>query len=165
MTPRFDLEYVVRWPLYRPTPSARRRRSAGEQALRDWYRSKPDAGTHSAAGFALGQWKLALPPITPTTRPEAGAHWYVNSIGMTMVLIPAGEFLMGSPDSDKDAGSNEKPQHRGADHEAVLAGHAQRSQWGSSASLSRRASMMRARTGRTRFPRRPTIIRWSCELG
>ena len=26
-----------------------------------------------------------------------------NSIGMKLVLIPAGEFLMGSPDSDKDA--------------------------------------------------------------
>jgi formylglycine-generating enzyme required for sulfatase activity len=35
-----------------------------------------------------------------------------NSIGMKLVLIPAGEFLMGSPDSDKDAYFNEKPQHR-----------------------------------------------------
>ena len=31
---------------------------------------------------------------------------------MEMVLIPAGEFMMGSPDSDKDAQPNEKPQHR-----------------------------------------------------
>jgi formylglycine-generating enzyme required for sulfatase activity len=29
-----------------------------------------------------------------------------------MVLIPAGEFMMGSPDSDKGAGDDEKPQHR-----------------------------------------------------
>ena len=29
-----------------------------------------------------------------------------------MVLIPAGEFMMGSPDSDKDAIDWEKPQHR-----------------------------------------------------
>jgi formylglycine-generating enzyme required for sulfatase activity/serine/threonine protein kinase len=35
-----------------------------------------------------------------------------NSIGMKFVLIPAGEFLMGSPDSDKDAVDDEKPQHR-----------------------------------------------------
>ena len=34
-----------------------------------------------------------------------------NSIGMKMVLIPAGEFLMGSPDSDADARDDEKPQH------------------------------------------------------
>jgi formylglycine-generating enzyme required for sulfatase activity len=31
---------------------------------------------------------------------------------MMLVLIPAGEFLMGSPDSDKDAEPDEKPQHR-----------------------------------------------------
>ena len=35
-----------------------------------------------------------------------------NSIGMKLVLIPAGEFLMGSPDSDKMARDLEKPQHR-----------------------------------------------------
>ena len=32
--------------------------------------------------------------------------------GMEMVYIPEGEFLMGSRDSDKDANSNEKPQHK-----------------------------------------------------
>jgi formylglycine-generating enzyme required for sulfatase activity len=35
-----------------------------------------------------------------------------NTIGMKLVLIPAGEFVMGSPDSDKDAQEDEKPQHR-----------------------------------------------------
>jgi len=35
-----------------------------------------------------------------------------NSIGMKMVVIPAGEFLMGSPASDPDAIDDEKPQHR-----------------------------------------------------
>jgi formylglycine-generating enzyme required for sulfatase activity len=35
-----------------------------------------------------------------------------NSIGMKLVPIPAGEFLMGSPDSDPDAYDDEKPQHR-----------------------------------------------------
>ena len=35
-----------------------------------------------------------------------------NSIGMNLVLIRAGEFLMGSPDSDKDALDEEKPRHR-----------------------------------------------------
>jgi formylglycine-generating enzyme required for sulfatase activity len=35
-----------------------------------------------------------------------------KGVKLEMVLIPAGEFLMGSPDSDKDAWSGEKPQHR-----------------------------------------------------
>ena len=32
--------------------------------------------------------------------------------GIKLNLIPAGEFLMGSPDEDKEAGADEKPQHR-----------------------------------------------------
>jgi formylglycine-generating enzyme required for sulfatase activity len=35
-----------------------------------------------------------------------------NSIRMKMVLIPPGEFLMGSPESDEYAMDNEKPQHK-----------------------------------------------------
>lgn len=35
-----------------------------------------------------------------------------DGITMKMVLIPAGEFMMGSPDSDEYAASREKPKHR-----------------------------------------------------
>jgi formylglycine-generating enzyme required for sulfatase activity len=35
----------------------------------------------------------------------------VNGLGATFRLIPAGRFLMGSPESDPDAYSDEKPQH------------------------------------------------------
>ena len=35
----------------------------------------------------------------------------VNSIGMILMPIPSGEFQMGSPESDSDAGDDEKPQH------------------------------------------------------
>jgi formylglycine-generating enzyme required for sulfatase activity len=35
-----------------------------------------------------------------------------NSVGMKLTLIPPGEFLMGSPDSDQDVPDDEKPQHR-----------------------------------------------------
>jgi len=35
-----------------------------------------------------------------------------GGVRLEMVLIPAGEFMMGSPDSDRSASSDEKPQHR-----------------------------------------------------
>jgi formylglycine-generating enzyme required for sulfatase activity len=35
-----------------------------------------------------------------------------NKAGMTLALIPAGEFLMGSPGDHKDAENDERPQHR-----------------------------------------------------
>jgi formylglycine-generating enzyme required for sulfatase activity len=35
-----------------------------------------------------------------------------DGVKLEMLWIPAGEFLMGSPDSDKDARPDEKPQHR-----------------------------------------------------
>ena len=35
----------------------------------------------------------------------------VNSLGMTFALIPAGKFLMGSPDSEEGRFADEGPQH------------------------------------------------------
>lgn len=37
---------------------------------------------------------------------------YTNRVGMTFRLIPPGEFMMGSPEDDRDARPDEKPQHR-----------------------------------------------------
>ncbi|GEM_PF-4322845 len=36
----------------------------------------------------------------------------INSAGMRLNYIPAGEFLMGSPDDDTESRSNERPQHK-----------------------------------------------------
>ena len=63
--------------------------------------------------------KIDLSPDA-TQRPDAGPAVKTpssqdsirSSIGMMLKLIPAGEFLMGSPDDDKDAENDEKPQHR-----------------------------------------------------
>lgn len=46
------------------------------------------------------------PPITAKDEKR-----FTNSIGMKLVLIPAGKFMMGSPESEKDRGSDEGPQH------------------------------------------------------
>jgi formylglycine-generating enzyme required for sulfatase activity len=53
-------------------------------------------------------------PVAAASVPPSGPmpKTIANTIGMTLVLIPAGEFLMGSPDSDKDANADEKPQLR-----------------------------------------------------
>ena len=58
------------------------------------------------------------PGVPPAAPPRAQANTPAlpneipNSIGMKLVLIPAGEFLMGSPDDDRTAIRVEKPQHR-----------------------------------------------------
>ncbi len=48
----------------------------------------------------------------PAVKTPSSQDSITNSIGMTLNLIPAGEFMMGSPDNDKDAGREEKPPHR-----------------------------------------------------
>src|SRR5688500_11524285 len=61
---------------------------------------------------------LLLPGCTPTAEPQPAEPQptITNSIGMKLKLIPAGEFIMGSPESelgDKDVhNENESPQHR-----------------------------------------------------
>ena len=58
---------------------------------------------HSQACSPMDRnWRQAAEPPKTIT----------NTVGMKLVLVPAGEFLMGSPDSDKDAWANEKPQRR-----------------------------------------------------
>jgi formylglycine-generating enzyme required for sulfatase activity len=46
------------------------------------------------------------------TKDSALELTFTNSIGMEFVLIPAGTFMMGSPDSDTEAFAEEKPAHQ-----------------------------------------------------
>jgi formylglycine-generating enzyme required for sulfatase activity len=48
----------------------------------------------------------------PGTTDSALAPSFTNSIGMEFIRIPAGAFVIGSPDSDAEARDNEKPAHR-----------------------------------------------------
>ena len=65
--------------------------------------------------------RLAVAPLNEKKAKKLQEMWaehlnlpvvMTNSIGMKLVVIPPGEFQMGSPDADPDAKSNEKPQHR-----------------------------------------------------
>ncbi|MEW5911076.1 MAG: bifunctional serine/threonine-protein kinase/formylglycine-generating enzyme family protein [Thermodesulfobacteriota bacterium] len=44
--------------------------------------------------------------------PASGQEHFTNSVGMEFALIPAGSFMMGSPESDEDGYEGERPQHR-----------------------------------------------------
>ncbi len=84
----------------RPLPSRKRRPRAGNRRLPSRNRRFPLV--HAPVE----------PPKPPGTLhpPPANTIVETNSIGMKMVLIPAGEFTMGS--NDNEDSDNEKPPHR-----------------------------------------------------
>jgi formylglycine-generating enzyme required for sulfatase activity len=52
------------------------------------------------------------PVISIPQSPQSFTETLAGNIKLEMVKIPAGSFLMGSVDNDKDDDNNEKPQHR-----------------------------------------------------
>jgi formylglycine-generating enzyme required for sulfatase activity len=65
--------------------------------------------------LVLGYWGLAPKPLTAPiimTLPPDIEKNFTNSIGMEFVLIPAGEFDMGSPSNEADRNDDEGPVHR-----------------------------------------------------
>ncbi len=68
-------------------------KQAWEPVLSNWYTSKSDSITHSAAGWILRRWKLGLPEIAASKQPLENGNWHVNRVGMTMLRIPAGSFV------------------------------------------------------------------------
>ena len=108
-------------------PRRRRRQAAagrGDPRLSDPPRL-PAAGSFIGSD---GKWNLpagrpspAIAPFDAAKAQEHQADWarhlgmpveITNGIGMKLLLIPPGEFDMGSPDSLKDVRNDEKPQHR-----------------------------------------------------
>lgn len=68
-------------------------------------------GVNAFMGREQGQETPAHAERQETTRPQAKPARFTNSIGMKFALVGKGSFMMGSPASDQDAGSDEKPQH------------------------------------------------------
>jgi len=59
--------------------------------------------TLGVLGFIL--YRIAVPPVVP---PEPG---YTNEVKMQFVLIPAGSFTIGSPDTEVGRSTDESPAH------------------------------------------------------
>lgn len=93
-------------------------RDALIKKLLDVYRDEPDAGLHASAEWLLREWgqaeKLAVTDSdlrqSYQQRQETAAStkkWFLNSEGHSFVILDAGEFRMGSPESEPDHYGNE----------------------------------------------------------
>lgn len=75
-------------------------------------------------GVGIGAiiWKIYFPTPTPSSnvsttktpipKSTVSGKQIKNSIGMELVLIPSGSFMMGAPDNEKDSAQDERPQHQ-----------------------------------------------------
>jgi serine/threonine protein kinase/formylglycine-generating enzyme required for sulfatase activity len=84
-------------------------RAAWKPVLTEWYETAPDGVTHSAAGWALRQWGIAAPAVSPTSQPSEGRLWFVNSLGMTMLRINPGAFVRKDPTAENDRAAETFP--------------------------------------------------------
>ena len=85
----------------------------GARMLPEWIENAGHAAAETEVADSLSA--EATTPPDPADSPPAATDLpedYTNDIGMQFKLIPAGEFMMGSPEDDPDKSSEETPQHR-----------------------------------------------------
>jgi formylglycine-generating enzyme required for sulfatase activity len=70
------------------------------------------ASTASQAGRTSAEKPPAAEPNRPIASAPKAGDVMTNSVGMKLVWVPAGEFMMGSPMSEAQRHSTEGPQHR-----------------------------------------------------
>jgi len=68
-------------------------KQACQPVLDKYYKSAADALTHCSADWTLRRWGMPRPEVATSVRPPVGRHWNINSLGLTMVEIPAGSFV------------------------------------------------------------------------
>lgn len=98
-------------------------RDALTSSLIDVYRNEPDSGLHAATEWLLRKWgetdAIASADNELKRKEESlqrsglgEKQWYVNSLGQTFVIFEAGEFQMGSPETEPNHYDNEKTRIR-----------------------------------------------------
>ena len=91
------------------------------------YRDDPDGGIHAAAEWLLRQWKQGdeirrVDRTLATGNVKASRHWYVNGQSQTMVILKGPvEFMMGSPNGEKEREPNENLHMQRIDHSFAIA--------------------------------------------
>jgi formylglycine-generating enzyme required for sulfatase activity len=106
------------------------------------YENEPDAGLHGAAEWLLRRWGQAkrLAAVVEklrgneqqlqTRKANEKRQWYVNTERQTFVLVEAGEFLLGSPQSEPDHAVTESPHAcRIGQRFAISAHEVTKAQW------------------------------------
>ena len=108
------------------------RSSLIETLLRE-FEAEPDAGLHGSIEWLMRKWgrgddiQRAVDRMTPTGKAEQGhravenRQWYINGMGQTFAVLPAGEFWMGSPESEPGRSTDEKRHRRLIEREFAIA--------------------------------------------
>jgi serine/threonine protein kinase/formylglycine-generating enzyme required for sulfatase activity len=83
------------------------KREVWEPVLTQWYEAASDGVTHSAADWSLRQWGIEAPALPAASLPSESRHWFVNSLGMTLLEFKPGKFVT----KDEIVGAKEQTVH------------------------------------------------------